>query len=357
MDAFDEILNKLPSDIGGSTADNGFTFQKNWALMKLLELEESGKSYTIIFDYQDDILVLDSDEEASAIDFYQIKTSVNYWTPSTLCRKEKDAEGKLKKSFLGKLIEHFLKFEKTRDVYFVTDNYLSKNMFDTKSCRQNIMPFAKLYPKTRSDIQSKIQEELGVAIENEYYNHLYIIQNQLHHTDSTDMLIGKITTFLQRKLGNSDISPRAFYDAMFAEVTKRNDYKGICSSKEEILSFKAMSKKQFANYIRELENFKSFDFKCQSIINNLHNGANFKQQMTIKKYLENNVKNEYFQYDNIEFQKLSNCIKTVIKDMDIEDDDTFWSYGNKILTDVKFKYSNPLSYDDDFTLALIFYLL
>lgn len=32
MDAFDEILSKLPSDIGGSTADNGFTFQKNWAL-------------------------------------------------------------------------------------------------------------------------------------------------------------------------------------------------------------------------------------------------------------------------------------------------------------------------------------
>ncbi len=46
MDAFDEILNKLPSDIGGSTADNGFTFLKNWVLMKLLELEESGKSYT-----------------------------------------------------------------------------------------------------------------------------------------------------------------------------------------------------------------------------------------------------------------------------------------------------------------------
>lgn len=54
MDAFDEILSKLPSDIGGSTADNGFTFQKNWALKKLLELEDSGESYTIIFDYHDE---------------------------------------------------------------------------------------------------------------------------------------------------------------------------------------------------------------------------------------------------------------------------------------------------------------
>ena len=79
MDAFDEILSKLPSDIGGSTADNGFSFQKNWALKKLLELEDSGESYTIIFDYHDDIEVLDSDEDAASIDFSQIKTSVNYW--------------------------------------------------------------------------------------------------------------------------------------------------------------------------------------------------------------------------------------------------------------------------------------
>lgn len=79
MDAFDEILSKLPSDIGGSTADNGFTFQKNWALKKLLELESSGKSYTIIFDYQDDIQVLDSEDNAANIDFYQIKTKSDYW--------------------------------------------------------------------------------------------------------------------------------------------------------------------------------------------------------------------------------------------------------------------------------------
>ena len=73
MDAFDEILSKLPSDIGGSTADNGFSFQKNWALKKLLELEDSGESYTIIFDYHDDIEVLDSDEEKKFIKKKQIQ--------------------------------------------------------------------------------------------------------------------------------------------------------------------------------------------------------------------------------------------------------------------------------------------
>lgn len=145
MDAFDEILSKLPSDIGGSTADNGFTFQKNWALKKLLELEDSGESYTIIFDYHDDIEVLDSDENATNIDFYQIKTSVNNWTASTLCKKETNAEGKPKKSFLGKLINHYLEFENTRNVYFVTNNCISSSLFDSQvNSHDEVLAFSRL---------------------------------------------------------------------------------------------------------------------------------------------------------------------------------------------------------------------
>lgn len=174
MDAFDEILSKLPSDIGGSTADNGFSFQKNWALKKLLELEDSGESYTIIFDYHDDIEVLDSDEDAANIDFYQIKTSVNYWQANKLCQKETDSKGKAKKSYLGKLINHYLEFEKTRDVYFVTNTFVSKNHFNSKSdSHDEVLSFSKLSEKVQNDIKSKIEEELGTQINPNCYEHLF----------------------------------------------------------------------------------------------------------------------------------------------------------------------------------------
>lgn len=176
MDAFDEILSKLPSDIGGSTADNGFSFQKNWALKKLLELEDSGESYTIIFDYHDDIEVLDSDENANNIDFYQIKTSVNYWTASTLCKKETDAEGKLKKSFLGKLINHYLEFENTRNVYFVTNNSISGSLFDSQAnSHDEVLAFSRLSLKKQEEIKNKIEKELGTNINNEWFCRLYLV--------------------------------------------------------------------------------------------------------------------------------------------------------------------------------------
>lgn len=250
MDAFDEILSKLPSDIGGSTADNGFTFQKNWALKKLLELEDSGESYTIIFDYHDDIEVLDSDENATNIDFYQIKTSVNNWTASTLCKKETNAEGKPKKSFLGKLINHYLEFENTRNVYFVTNNCMSSSLFDSQvNSHDEVLAFSRLSFKKQEEIKNKIEKELGTNIDNEWYCRLYLVQNQLHLKDSTDYLVGKITTFLANHLGTSEINPKSFYDAISAEITKRNDYKEFCQNKETLFLHKAISKKQFIGYV------------------------------------------------------------------------------------------------------------
>ena len=62
MNAFDSIVAKKPRENAGALAANRFAYQLDWGLKKLLELEESNLPYTIIFDYQDDILVLDSDD-------------------------------------------------------------------------------------------------------------------------------------------------------------------------------------------------------------------------------------------------------------------------------------------------------
>lgn len=75
MNAFDSIVAKKPRENAGAMAGNRFAYQLDWGLKRLLELEEEGKPYTVIFDDQDDILVLDSDEYPQYIDFYQVKTN------------------------------------------------------------------------------------------------------------------------------------------------------------------------------------------------------------------------------------------------------------------------------------------
>ncbi len=76
MNAFDSIVSKKPRENAGPMAANRFAYQLDWGLGRLLELEESGMPYTVIFDYQDDILVLDSDNDPQYIDFYQVKTNM-----------------------------------------------------------------------------------------------------------------------------------------------------------------------------------------------------------------------------------------------------------------------------------------
>lgn len=96
--------------------------------------------------------------------------------------------------------------------------------------------------------------------------------------------------------------------------------------------------------------------KCQSAMRELMDGTTFQQRIIIKQELENKIRNEYFQYDNIEFCKLSNFIRDVNSKVKFDDCNTFWELGNKVLAEVKDKYSNPLGYKDSFILALIFYL-
>ena len=69
MNAIEEIAKTQPKENAGSG-----TYQMNWGLKKLLELEDSGEDYTIAFDYHDDIIVFDKEVDATAVDFYQVKT-------------------------------------------------------------------------------------------------------------------------------------------------------------------------------------------------------------------------------------------------------------------------------------------
>ena len=81
MSLKDLLVTTKPRETSGPRSANRFDFQKSWALCRLLELHKSGKDYLIVFDYHDDVLVLDSCGDPNRIDFYQIKTKQSgHWT-------------------------------------------------------------------------------------------------------------------------------------------------------------------------------------------------------------------------------------------------------------------------------------
>ena len=80
MNAIEEIAKTQPKENAGPRTSKRFEYQMNWGLKKLLDLEASGSDYTIAFDYHDDIIVFNKEEDATEVNYYQVKTKANgHW--------------------------------------------------------------------------------------------------------------------------------------------------------------------------------------------------------------------------------------------------------------------------------------
>ena len=83
-----ELVNKHPREIAGSTTSSRFDFQKDWGIALLLEKYNSINDYTIIFDYHEDTICIDKDTNDSTVSFFQIKAKKQgNWSISLLTKK------------------------------------------------------------------------------------------------------------------------------------------------------------------------------------------------------------------------------------------------------------------------------
>lgn len=88
MDLLEKIIKTPQREISGEDSESAFAYQKNWAFSEMLKFQLQKKEYVFIFEYHDDIIVLDS-EEPSNITFVQIKKSEKIpWTINRLTKKK-----------------------------------------------------------------------------------------------------------------------------------------------------------------------------------------------------------------------------------------------------------------------------
>jgi hypothetical protein len=89
-DPFAEILeitnNKDLSETGGGHNQKGIEFQRNWALLRMFELESDEQAdFLLLFEAVQDVAVLDSTLAPTKIDIYQVKKKDrNEWTWASL---------------------------------------------------------------------------------------------------------------------------------------------------------------------------------------------------------------------------------------------------------------------------------
>ncbi len=377
MSAFDSIVAKKPRENAGPLAANRFAYQLDWGLKKLLELEESNQPYTIIFDYQDDIIVLDSDVDPSYIDFYQVKTnaSAGGWSKAQLTKvkppkkQEGPVQGELfsdniddveeegKYSKIAKLLIHSLDFPlNARDYFFVTNANFGGTLIKGREYnRTKEIDFIQLAQEAQNEIKQKIKAELP-TLDYSVFEHLHFIKNQMSIEDHEATIIGFLTDFLNKHIPKAKVSVRPVYDTLLGEIKKRNNYETIPNSVEDLVKNKAFTKTQFHQFLKGLETFENIEGKKSVIQNYLSNylpsNAAAKRRSIIRQI--DVIKEDFLIYDNTEFLRLYKTIDILIEKTTGNYNE--WEWSQKVLEKLN-EDGSFARYNEDYLTCLILYEL
>jgi len=200
MELAKSLIDVPQAERGGEIAQRGFDFQACWALSHMFEYELQGKEYVFVFEYHDDVLILDSETFPKKATFAQVKTNEKPWTLSQLITATK----KKPVSFVGKLFEQKSKFDNSDvELMFVSNAYFR---FD----KRNKFKADEIKLEDQNNLLDKISNQLSSkdALE---LSKLTFLTSDLSLEDHSSHLKGKICDFFESYFdGDIEINPASF---------------------------------------------------------------------------------------------------------------------------------------------------
>ncbi len=252
-DAIDAIAHAPPRERSGSVSSNRFAFQDDWALCHLLELHLSGSDYRVVFDFHDDILVLDGSVAAQNIRFYQIKTNVNgNWTRKKLL-KRKAGKNAPSMSPLGKLRWNYVTFPaNTERMTFVSNaRYdLLLQSGDSSLTKERIC-LTELDSSERTTIQAALKKELSLMAEPGGEDKTFLEVTSLSVQDHSSHATGKVAEFL-RAFRREELSSVVLYQTLNGEIQRKSQYEFTPGDVEEVKAKVSICKGDFETMIGAL---------------------------------------------------------------------------------------------------------
>ena len=225
----------MPYDLSGSRSKNRFRVELLWGIEKMLELMESDKPFTMVFDYVCDIEVHMEDE----LQFYQIKThskSQSAYTTTSLTKKEtKNSQG----SILGKL-------------FVLNANEGQKHLIAIVSNSPYKMPGNEIYNGTHcfNDFPELEKQKIIEAIKSELnveevdLSTAYYICTSMDLENPQEVITGKLVLSFKKLKGCEVERAAALYSLIYDQVSEKACYEVAIDSYEEILEKKGITREE-----------------------------------------------------------------------------------------------------------------
>jgi hypothetical protein len=264
MNLKQRIAEQRPRESSGSRSSNRFDYQKDWAILKLLELHKSGQDFLLVMDYYDDIVIFDSETEPKNMDFFQIKTSDTNWTQKRLLSRKKGKKGPLP-SIIGKMYGCKLQFPNhTLSLNFVSNAYLSIDLKDkkTKSTSKKDIPFTDICDKKLTEIINQLKEEHSLSDEPAFMEITFFKVSDLILNERETFVKGKLSDFLEELNPNGTFKISLVYNSLFDEVKRKNNYEDNIYDFEELAKRKGIGR---SNFISIIKNFIGTDKKVETM--------------------------------------------------------------------------------------------
>lgn len=193
-DLLQHLAGEGPADISGSVAQQRFAYQNCWGVLKIIEALQSGSTdFAVAFEYQNDILILDSDKSPTKVDFCQVKTKAKGLKKlSEILLKGKNPP----LSDIGKLYSKRVGIIAKKDNrYFVISNAkFDCATDDNETCGSLLNDTAKqkIIKVLKQEIDNFDEAEIG---------QLYLHTSELPLKDTIPYLEGKAVELFRQKFG------------------------------------------------------------------------------------------------------------------------------------------------------------
>ncbi|HBO44364.1 MAG TPA: hypothetical protein DD670_10615 [Planctomycetaceae bacterium] len=248
MSLRDDLFTQRPRETAGSRAANRFDFQKDWAICRLLTLHESGADYLMLFDYHDDVVVLDSSPATPVpLSFYQIKSKrKGNWTTKGLVKRDKGANGPLL-SPLGKLWGHRLRFPLHSPVlYFVSNARFNIRLLSEppKSTEREEIRLSDVHGDELTVFKGTVRAEHHLTADPDGEGSIMLMVTDISPDNHETFALGKIAEFID-KSSNRTMPTRPLYLTVKAEVSRKNNCERQPTSFEDLCDVKGISRADF----------------------------------------------------------------------------------------------------------------
>lgn len=359
MNALENLLSQPVREDAGPRTGNRFQYQYHWGLIKLLELFETDDDFMMLFEFADDIIVLNSSSNPAYIDFYQVKTNkrknVYYWNKSSLMKQGVNKNP----SIIEKLIDNYNRYyPHTRSIQFVSN--LHSKFENTSTQEHNPLALNLLSVNDIDKLKKQMCNNCpgSSSCSEQCKKILSFNYSDLDISSFKEMTIGKVNLFLNKLYPNSDINDTVLYNALLKSIENKSTYEGQITNEQDIITHKSISKQN----LQEQLNIIYDNSELRKIYTTIHTDLSKMYSVIEVKNIEKALKNvnvDILNVDNPLLQKIVDFIrKRVIELVDeslIDSDDKLKEYIEGIINQV---YALDVSisdiYDKFYIIAIFF---